>query len=197
MSVQTELTRLTNAKSAIKAAIEGKGVTVPDATLLDGMAPLIESIEAGGGGSDYIVESHVVTFAEEISCAAGASVELCDTAIQTPLCIGMITYADYAKNNAYVPALAFGVSYELINRVSTSGHAFATTDSNYTVTSKGYVRLYSEQQGVFNSRFNNGLFVKDGKLQWKTYQGFGFSGTGPVKFPSGAIYIFFILGASA
>ena len=49
MSIQTDLTRITNAKSAIKAAIEGKGVTVPDATLLDGMAALIESIEAGGG----------------------------------------------------------------------------------------------------------------------------------------------------
>ena len=52
MSIQTELTRLTNAKAAIKAAIEGKGVTVPDATLLDGMASLIESIEVGGS-SDY------------------------------------------------------------------------------------------------------------------------------------------------
>ena len=50
MSIQTELTRITNAKAAIKTAIEGKGVTVPDATLLDGMAALIESIEAGGGG---------------------------------------------------------------------------------------------------------------------------------------------------
>ena len=49
MSIQTELARLTNAKAAIKAAIEGKGVTVPDGTLLDGMAALIESIEAGGG----------------------------------------------------------------------------------------------------------------------------------------------------
>ena len=48
MSVQNEITRLENAKTAIKAAIEGKGVTVPDATLLDGMAALIESIEAGG-----------------------------------------------------------------------------------------------------------------------------------------------------
>ena len=48
MSIQTELTRLTNAKAAIKTAIEGKGVTVPEATLLDGMASLIESIEAGG-----------------------------------------------------------------------------------------------------------------------------------------------------
>ena len=49
MSIQTELSRIINAKTAIKAAIEGKGVTVPDTTLLDGMAALIESIEAGGG----------------------------------------------------------------------------------------------------------------------------------------------------
>ena len=49
MSIQTELTRITNAKAAIKTAIEVKGVTVPDGTLLDGMAALIESIEAGGG----------------------------------------------------------------------------------------------------------------------------------------------------
>ena len=49
MSIQTELTRLTNAKAAIKTAIAGKGVTVPDGTLLDGMASLIDAIEAGGG----------------------------------------------------------------------------------------------------------------------------------------------------
>lgn len=49
MSIQTELTRITNAKAAIKTAIEGKGVTVPASTLLDGMASLIESIETGGG----------------------------------------------------------------------------------------------------------------------------------------------------
>ena len=50
MSIQTELTRITNAKTAIKTAIEGKGVTVPDGTMLDGMAALIEAIQAGGGG---------------------------------------------------------------------------------------------------------------------------------------------------
>lgn len=48
MSIQTQIDRLASAKAAIKTAIEGKGVTVPDATLLDGMATLIESIEAGG-----------------------------------------------------------------------------------------------------------------------------------------------------
>ena len=65
MSIQTELTRLTNAKAAIKTSIEGKGVTVPDATLLDGMAALIESIEAGGGtisGKKFI--SGEITFSE-------------------------------------------------------------------------------------------------------------------------------------
>ena len=65
MSIQTELTRITNAKAAVKAAIEGKGVTVPDGTLLDGMAPLIESIEAGGGGVK--VEVFSITPADEIS----------------------------------------------------------------------------------------------------------------------------------
>ena len=54
MSIQTELTRITNAKAAIKTAIEGKGVTVPDGTLLDGMASLIESIQTGGGGFENI-----------------------------------------------------------------------------------------------------------------------------------------------
>lgn len=62
MSIQTELTRLTNAKAAIQTAIEGKGVTVPSGTLLDGMASLIESIEAGGG--DFSVETGSITFAE-------------------------------------------------------------------------------------------------------------------------------------
>lgn len=54
MGIQTELTRITNAKAAIKTAIEGKGVTVPDGTLLDGMAALIEAIQAGGGEMDTI-----------------------------------------------------------------------------------------------------------------------------------------------
>ena len=58
MSVQSEITRITNAKAAIKTAIEGKGVTVPEGTLLDGMAALIDSIEAGGsGGKAYKIVS--------------------------------------------------------------------------------------------------------------------------------------------
>ena len=52
MSVQSEITRLANAKTALATAIEGKGVTVPEGTKLDGMAVLIDSIEAGGGAGN-------------------------------------------------------------------------------------------------------------------------------------------------
>ena len=61
MSIQTELTRITNAKAAIKTAIEGKGVTVPSGTLLDGMAALIESIEAGGGSGNFATGTFTTT----------------------------------------------------------------------------------------------------------------------------------------
>lgn len=55
----------------IVAAIEGKGVTVPAGTLLDGMASLIESIEAGGGGAQFgdydIVQTGTITPSSDIS----------------------------------------------------------------------------------------------------------------------------------
>lgn len=68
MSIQSEITRLEAAKSAIAAAIAGKGVTVPDGTMLDGMAALIAGIEAGGGGSVEPftkIISGTITFAEK------------------------------------------------------------------------------------------------------------------------------------
>ena len=61
MSIQSELTRLTNAKAAIQTAIEGKGITVPSGTLLDGMASLIESIEAGSTSNNIVVGSFTLS----------------------------------------------------------------------------------------------------------------------------------------
>ena len=72
MSIQSEITRIESAKTAIAAAIEGKGVTVPDATLLDGMASLIESIEAGGGSENQLVYG-TYTPASDQTAAYGGS----------------------------------------------------------------------------------------------------------------------------
>ena len=57
--------------ASIVAAVESKGVTVPDGTLLDGMAALIESIEAGGGGENVLygeisVSTDAISFGLEI-----------------------------------------------------------------------------------------------------------------------------------
>lgn len=53
MSVNSEIERLQGAKSALKTAIEGKGVSVPASTKLDGYSALVDSIETGGGEDCY------------------------------------------------------------------------------------------------------------------------------------------------
>lgn len=45
MSIATEITRLTNAKAALKTAIEGKGVTVSSSAKLDDYADLVDAID--------------------------------------------------------------------------------------------------------------------------------------------------------
>ena len=56
MSIATEITRLQNAKSALKSAIENKGVTVPSSTKLDGYSSLVRNIPTGGGGEGTEIE---------------------------------------------------------------------------------------------------------------------------------------------
>ena len=47
-NIAQEISRLTTAKADLKTAIEGKGVTVPSSTLLDGYASLVDQIQQGG-----------------------------------------------------------------------------------------------------------------------------------------------------
>ena len=97
MSIQTELTRITNAKAAIKTAIEGKGVTVPDGTLLDGMAALIESIQAGSGGNLVTGE---VTFESDLNLYKQALT--LDTGLVTATAAMLI-----AKNDSSLPSISY------------------------------------------------------------------------------------------
>ena len=48
MSISSEITRISNARTAIAESIANKGVTVPSGTKIDGMATLIDSIQTGG-----------------------------------------------------------------------------------------------------------------------------------------------------
>ena len=62
MSIVDQITRLNNAKAAIKQSIINKGVTVSDTALLDEYPALIDSIEVGsggeGGGDPYYENIH-------------------------------------------------------------------------------------------------------------------------------------------
>ena len=144
MSIQTELTRITNAKSAIKAAIEGKGVTVPEATLLEGMAALIESIEAGGGGK----------------IARGTFIPAETTSLNMPYEIehncGFVPDVFIVfKENGYkytqysiILAVSFPSSfyeddYVSINRSAYTGHAYGWTSASYSMTG-GFSQIVKE-----------------------------------------------------
>lgn len=48
MSIETEISRITNAKANIKSAIEAKGVSVSDTALIDTYANSISQISGGG-----------------------------------------------------------------------------------------------------------------------------------------------------
>lgn len=133
MSIQTDLTRIKNAKAAIKAAIEGKGVTVPDATLLDGMAALIESIEAGGGsGNGIVYTSGTLTFA--------SSTQAEDHVITHGLGVTpqiFIMCPKYYKSANY-GILSFGVISEGIRNLGYNASNFAYFFANCGVN--GYYR---------------------------------------------------------
>ena len=60
MSISSEITRISNAKTAIAESIANKGVTVPSGTKIDGMATLIDSIQTGGGAPS--LQSKSVTY---------------------------------------------------------------------------------------------------------------------------------------
>lgn len=57
MSIQSEITRISGAKSDIADAIEIKGVTVPSDAMIDDMAELILQISSGGGSAIAITET--------------------------------------------------------------------------------------------------------------------------------------------
>ena len=141
MSIQTELTRITNAKAAIKAAIEGKGVTVPESTLLDGMASLIESIEAGGGAG---FATGTLTFNESQGISSNLTVT--HNLGFAPEHILWFIIETEAKSSDIFYAGNYPVSFEYISKeaylVNSESSRGATNKLKYNIkTSGGYLNL--------------------------------------------------------
>ena len=88
MSIQSEINRISGAKSDIADAIEDKGVTVPSGTKLDGMANLIGQISGGSGklNSTQAADAYdpTATYAVGDKVSYAGNVYSCISAISTP-----------------------------------------------------------------------------------------------------------------
>lgn len=180
MSIQTELTRIINAKTAIKTAIEGKGVTVPDGTLLDGMASLIESIEAGGGAGN-------IAYGTIIPADASSNLEIVHGLGKLPdfFCI----VAADNTNNVYSRSSPNGQSFlYLIRRTFGTSNKYYSGryqyddavkfDSGYINTTLGkglnyYVALGENNAIWANRNSNYGLCMNPAPFFWVAIVGEG------------------------
>lgn len=87
MGVQTELTRISGAKTDLKAAIQGKGVVVTESARIDAYPALVQAITQG------VVD---VATADELSAkAAAANLGRCYR-------FTGVTDGTYTTNNIYV-----------------------------------------------------------------------------------------------
>lgn len=136
MSVSSQITRLSQAKVAIKAAIKAKGVDVPDATLLDGMADAIKSIPS----KDNIVHADIPDYIKTAALEVAKKVQ----AVRTSESIVFIaasdahqldTSADIVNGNKHagmaMKALAYilpGIDFACYLGDYTAGSATTTLD---------------------------------------------------------------------
>ena len=185
MSIQTELTRITNAKAAIKAAIEGKGVTVPAGTLLDGMAALIESIEAGGGGAGELFHTEITpaTSGEVLTFEVGEKGERIAAMIVSVkvgtafefgknygiMHIGTINYAEISSDPHVYNIIVYRNGYSIMRDM--------TASAQYNNSIPGGDKIYNAYN-FWNSKYvkpwakfyvTNGAESKYGLLVGKTY----------------------------
>ena len=102
MSIATEIDRLEAAKASIKTAIEGKGVTVPATTKLDGYAALIDSISGGGGASeelDSLIDRTITRIVSNATTLGNSAFAQCTD----------LTYAEFLSEGVYIKTSVFSL----------------------------------------------------------------------------------------
>lgn len=166
MSVQTQIDRLESAKEAIATAITGKGVTVPNGTMLDGMAALIESIEAGGGGNSNLSLLGTGTFTGNNTY----KYELAHAFGVTPKLVSVVTsYAEATKRLMALVMIPHSNNlFDLIVVRATSSTATMTNlYKDYTVQDIG--GAWDDQKIMLSSSNYSSLFHSAVTYNWRAY----------------------------
>lgn len=144
MSVATEITRLTNAKAALKTAIEGKGVTVPSATKLDGYAALVGNISTGSPAT-------VATATKTVGSSNASS--LAFTVSGKPKMF--VVQISLASSGSYLTNSS--TSTYLVSSVAGDGTNVYTTAVRYNSSGTRAAREYYYTTG--STSYNNGTFT--------------------------------------
>lgn len=123
MSIQTQIGRLTDAKAALKTAIEQKGVAVPEGAPLEQYAPLVEQIEGEGSGTITAPEKIVDFTVDEVAMSYEFTTE------QYPK-IGKCNafFVSYKKSqNGSVPWVQIAINGSTVAKItdSTDGFGYA------------------------------------------------------------------------
>lgn len=144
MSIQSEITRISGAKSDIADAIEIKGVTVPTGSMIDDMADLILQINSGGGSGIVITEtpdSHGGTVLEV------TAVDLSDDTVRADKLATGYTAHD-SSGEAIVGTMSPGGEPVLQNKTVTP------TESQQSITADtGYDGLGTVTVGAIDSEY--------------------------------------------
>lgn len=156
MSVQSEITRIESAKTAIATAIEGKGVTVPEGTKLDGLAALVESIEVGSGGvSGFQTASGIITLAEDTN-----TLDISALLGFTPLPSKAWSFSVFADNDSS--------PYSKYQVMMCSMAYYGETSSSTGIKNNGYVAFYRSSAGSnaftrsnFSTTYSEGVITLD------------------------------------
>lgn len=153
MGVQTQIDRLASAKAAMKTAIQGKGVAVPDGAKLDAFAALIESIEAGSGGS-FDLSNFLQNITDVISFSF------------TPVIDGAGYHISKPSKNS-IPRMGFVYADDISYAYDKSILCFwlYTAVDPYTDVSSGanlQVHFYTSGTSTISTRLNNAFLIKIG-----------------------------------
>lgn len=173
MSISSEITRLENAKASIAAAIAEKGVTVPDGTLLDGMAALVESIEAGGGGevlNFFGGSKYYITEVTPASNTSSITITPDDTTILNSPKFLLVTQDKPTARNvvqtraiARAPSSSYYLSAAIVFSIGqVSASCFAYVDPYSGSSSNGYVSTDVNGGSAFNG--SHGVNISGGGI---------------------------------
>ena len=168
-TITDKLNKLITTKSAIKEAIQNKGVTVTDTDTFASYADKINSISSGGGGGGYEFDFTVLGYTEkeckDANDIANAAINLGDytqSQITEAIAYGKELYdSNYNIDNADKNKLLFYPKLKLPYTYTHSKTLYIPNveyDRDWSISSKAYTNYSLYKVGNINAKFTNSQY---------------------------------------